>query len=318
MHDQCVQILKEYSDATAHTVKVPFKNKEEAELFTRIADEQNTITALQAIGRLDEANRVMVNTITLAMVSDNLHHIYEGLRCMEKRKSIVALNILRKPLLDSLVYLSWMLGDEPGFLEQFSKGEPELLAHKLIANHRGKIISQALEKTEINKLVDAEFITEALFNKKNPQSLQLAFQHSAHLITIQNIELETTPVNFNFIFKNPADDDVYEGLYLYLPTVLLYLSHVILGLFNRMRSMDEGAKTAFNLRSIMGHHLLDAEEGVDMVKSTLEELLANQVCGYCKSPLAITRHNAARLTMTETFRCTHCNRHNYFPLSWLF
>ena len=40
------------------------------------------------------------------MVSDCLHHVYKALRCLEKRKVIVALNLLRKPLTDKFLYLS--------------------------------------------------------------------------------------------------------------------------------------------------------------------------------------------------------------------
>ena len=53
-----------------------------------------------------------INTITIGMVSDCLHHIYEALRCMERRKVVVAFNLLRKPLkvaaLRALMYqLTW-------------------------------------------------------------------------------------------------------------------------------------------------------------------------------------------------------------------
>ena len=54
------------------------------------------------------------------MVSDCLHHLYEALCCMEKRKVIVAHNLLRKPLTDNLMYLSWMLGDEDAFYAAFT------------------------------------------------------------------------------------------------------------------------------------------------------------------------------------------------------
>jgi hypothetical protein len=51
----------------------------------------------------------------MALTSDFLHHVYEGLWCLEKRKIVVAFNVLRKPLKDNLTYLCWMLADPEDF-----------------------------------------------------------------------------------------------------------------------------------------------------------------------------------------------------------
>ena len=140
-----------------------------------------------------------------------------------------------------------------------------------------------------------------------------------HLITIKRIELRTSPENFNFIFKNPFDDDVYEWLYGHLPTLLLYLAHVILELFDRVKPMDEGAKMAFLARSTFGFHLVETEESAKSVLDALSLALSPRVrCGKCDAPLAVTSHNAARIVLTETFRCTRCQRVHYLPFSWFF
>lgn len=115
LHDQCVHVLKEYLAAEANLVTVKFKSKINAAQFQKIAASEDTIAALRKTGYSKEAKRVILNQITIAMVSDCLHHIYEALRCFEKRKSVVAFNLLRKPLKDNLIYLTWMLGDEDDF-----------------------------------------------------------------------------------------------------------------------------------------------------------------------------------------------------------
>jgi len=104
-------MLGEYEKAEAHVINFDFKDEDEATLFKAVADREDAVAALHAIGRPDEARRVVLNIVTLAMVSDCMHHVFEALRCMERRKFVVALNLLRKPLLDSLIFLSWMLGD---------------------------------------------------------------------------------------------------------------------------------------------------------------------------------------------------------------
>jgi hypothetical protein len=120
LHDESARILVEYEVAQAHVVTVKFRNKTELRLFNERADKEDPITAMRAGGYETQARRVILNKITMALVSDCQHHIYEPLRCLEKRKVIVALNLLRKPLTDSLLYLSWMLSDEDRFYHAFA------------------------------------------------------------------------------------------------------------------------------------------------------------------------------------------------------
>ena len=247
LHDECVRMLGQYEAARAHFVTVNFQSKVEASTFATLAKD-DSIAALRATGYPNEARRVVLNTITMAMVSDCLHHLFEALKCLEKRKSVVALNLLRKPLMDSLVYLSWMLGDEDAFYDTFASGDPEALTPRILGSRRQKIIAQALARTQIAELLEADFIWESIFDAGNAYGLYGLFQHAVHLITIQRIELRTSSENFNFIFKDPFDDDVYEDVYGHLPALLLYLSHVILALFDRVKPMDGGAKRALFVR----------------------------------------------------------------------
>jgi hypothetical protein len=131
--------------------------------------------------------------------------------------------------------------------------------------------------------------------------------------------VQTESENFNFIFKNQAEDDSYEGLYEVLPPVLLFLSHVILGLYNRMKSMDPGARTAVEVRTILGLYTLgDDTRWLDEAKRILDPLPTLLACPHCKERLALTRHNVARLLMRESFRCTRCRVVTPFPFSYLF
>jgi len=318
LHDESVRLLVEYEKAEAHLVSIKFANRQEARRFEKIA-ETDSIEALRAIGRHDEARRVILNTITMALVSDCLHHVYEALQCMEKRKSIVAFNLLRKPLMDNLLYLSWMLGDEDSFFSSFMEGNPELLSQKQLGNRRVEIVADALRQTALTSILDADFIVESIFEAKNVRGLYGAMQQAVHLITAQRIEVRTAPQNFNFVFKSHADNDVYDGVYELLPPLLLYLAHVVLGLFQRIKPMDEGAKSAFLFRTIHGLGLVgDADEmdGVCEILSTI--LLPHISCGYCDAPLSVTAHNAARILLTESCRCTSCRKTMGLPFSWFF
>lgn len=317
LHDECVRVLKEYEVAKAPVVTLKFKSRAEADAFQKLA-QQDSITALQGIGRHRHARKVILNQITMAMTSDCLHHIFEALRCFEKRKVIVGFNLLRKPLKDSLVYLSWMLADEEDFYANFSEGDPTRLSPKIIGNRRKEIFKSAIVKADLGNVIEANTLNEVLFDKTSSESFEPLFQHAVHLITIQNAELRTSPLNFNFIFKNMNDEDVYPGIYRWLPYILLYLSHVIMALFERIRPMDKGSRCAFQSRSLYGFALacdLNTEQCLGDLREIMGKLLK---CGHCGHPLKVTRRNGARLMMTESFRCTSCQRINPFPFAWAF
>ena len=277
----------------------------------------DSIEALNKIGRSDESRRVIINTITMAMVSDCLHHIYEALICFEKRKFVVGFNLLRKPLLDSLPYLSWVLCREDEFYNTFMSSKPEELTQSKLGNYRSDIFSECIELLGLNDYICADELIKILFKKSDKEGLYMYLQHAVHLVTVQNIELKTQPQNFNFIFKSPLSDDVYENLYDYLPYVMLYLSQVMLNLYNRMQKMDSGAWDAFQIRSTIGYliasHGLSAESSGQFSKA-----LSKVSCKHCDAPLKLTDYNFGKIILADSFRCSACKINNPFPFSWLF
>lgn len=317
LHDESARLLVEYEGAEAHVVSFKFRDKAEAKAFNKHAAKADPIAAMRIGGYETEARKVVLNQITMAMVSNCLHHIYESLRWLEKRKIIVSLNLLRKPLTDNLLYLSWMLGDENGFYHAFTKNSPRGITSNTLKGKRAEILSTALAITEVAEVLDAEFIDRTLFAQANPSGFQKLFQHAVHLITVQRVELETTPENFNFILKRHADDDLYDLIYDLLPQVLFYFSHVIFGLFERMAPPDDGAKSAFLVRSILGLYLVEGEENGSEATKRLACLTCVK-CPDCHSALKITSHNAARIVLTESYRCAGCRRVQPFPFSWIF
>lgn len=213
LHDAGVRLLVEYEAAGAGVVSFKFSDEAESQRYEMLSANEVVIAAMRAVGLEAETRRVILNQITMAMVSDCLHHIYEALRCLEKRKVVVALNLLRKPLTDNLLYLSWMLGDEDGFYSAFTTKSPKGITASILKGRRAEILSNALAKTDVTDVLEAEFIDRTLFEQANDSGFQKLFQHAVHLITAQRIELQTDPENFNFIFKKYTDDDLYELIY---------------------------------------------------------------------------------------------------------
>lgn len=317
LHDECARILVEYERAEAHNIRIQFHDKAAAVEFERLCDEQDTIAALRITGRDIVAQRVILNQLTMALVADCMHHIYEALHCLEKRKIVVALNLLRKPLTDNLLYLSWMFADETAFYDAFSADSPHSIKDSVLKAKRSEILKAAMEKTELSGALDWESIDEFLFDKSSDIGLQRLFQHAVHLVTVRHVALQTEPENLNFIFVNAMDDDTYQHIYLLLPCVMLFLSHVIIGLFTRIAEPEVGGKNAFKVRSMLGFSLLRGDEGIANAQEILAAL-TSLTCPYCGLALKLSRHNAARLLLSESYRCSSCRRISPFPFSWLF
>lgn len=70
LHDEAVRLLKQYEAAKASVVEIKFRGKRDAAAFARLQRDQDPVTVLRTIGYPTEAQRVVLNTITIAMVSD--------------------------------------------------------------------------------------------------------------------------------------------------------------------------------------------------------------------------------------------------------
>jgi len=319
LHDEIVRMLVEYEGANAHKIKFKFSSARERKRFEALAKTADPVSVLKALGRDTEARRVVLNTITMAMVSDCAHHIYESLRCFEKAKIIPGFNLLRKPLLDHLMYFTWMAADEDGFHAAFTSGDPNKITQKVLGNKRRELMQTAIDMTELSEVVRLDDLYSLLFDVTNPHGLYGLFQHAVHLVTVDRIEIKTAPENSNFIFSHPADHEVYRTLYASLPTALLYLTLVVMMLYQRIHPIDRGPKSALVFRAINGYRLLVGGAYAEAVESAISDALAPHVqCPDCKVGLKVTRSNAANLLLADCYQCTACRRKQLFPFSWMF
>ena len=318
LHDECVRAFEEYAETDAYSVKVEFKRTTDANRFAEIANGSDTLEALQKLGYGNAARKVILNTVTMAIVSDCLLHVYEALTCLERRKVVVALNLLRKPLKDSLLYLMWMYSRPDEFYDEFMKGNPEELSQTRLGNIRESLFLDAIRKLDANAIFDAKSLNEIIFDRNNPDGLEGYFQHAVHLVTVKYDVTRTAPQNFNFIFKSPADDDIYETIYRYLPYILCFLSYIIIELLDEVKSMDKGAKLAFRIRALLGMHLIEDTKYNYSIQVLKDTLGSDIVCPNCRADMKITRYNATKILLTETFRCANCRQIHSLPFSYLF
>ena len=60
-------MLVEYETAGVNTVSVKFSKKKDAKKFEALAESENALSAMRQLGLHNEARRVVLNTITIAM-----------------------------------------------------------------------------------------------------------------------------------------------------------------------------------------------------------------------------------------------------------
>ena len=306
LHDECVRALHEYENARAHWETIEFQHPDHGDEFHDLVAKADAVGALRELGYQDAAKRVVLNTIRMAMISDCLHHVYEALHCFEKRKVIVGFNLLRKPLTENLLYLSWMYGQEDDFYSHFTEGSPRTLTLQVLGKKRKEIYSAATNGLRHAYMFDPEALESKINNKRDSYGFQMLFQHAVHLVTTWKPEIETGTESFNFIFKNPFDNDVYDFLYGNLPIVLLFLSHVIMELFDRMKNMDELSKHLFETRTVVAYQLIAGEDKARALSTFEEMLCVRPICAGCSREGKTTAYNALRMLLRSEFRCTFC------------
>jgi len=123
----------------------------------------------------------------------------------------------------------------------------------VLGKKRREIYSAAINCLGHYYMFDPVVLENTINNKENSNGFQILFQRAVHLVTTWHPQIQTETENFNFIFKNPFDDDVFDFLYERLPIILLLLSHVIIELFDRMQKMDELSKHLFEIRTVMAY-----------------------------------------------------------------
>ncbi len=315
LHDVMVSLLREAEAHRVSVVKYTFKDAAEAEAFEKRDD---PISFFIESGRRDLASQITLNQVTLALYADLLHFLHDALKALEKRKFAVAFTLLRKPLKQNLMFATWMCADEQDFFTQLERSPADYMEEKdLPKDRRIELLKKSIERIENPSLFNAELLYGILFDKNSERSLAPLFDKAAHLVTSRGRLMKTEELNLNFIFKNPADDDVYQTIYLGLAYVLIYLVLLQIALYSRMRTIEKNFADWFLLTSLGAYQCIFGQGPSSLVRiinKTLSEFL---VCPHCRTNTTIRKVDAARFFVTETLRCQHCELDHHFPLFWL-
>lgn len=317
LHDQVLALLVQYEQSGAHRWVI--------EAFAKaLADSDARDTEIDILGFLKQQALVrfyqhhIVSHLVLGLTSDMLHFIYESLKCFEKRKFAVGFALLRKPLKENLLFLSWLLGDEEDFISRFEKNNYTTL-NGVTPERRLQIVEGAIARLATKEAFAADLLDNMLFSKTHEKSFEPTWQRATHLITSQGALLRTEDLNINFIFHDVASDELYGLLYSNLPYVMLYAMQVALECFGRILRSNEHTTSHLILSSLGVFECLFERKKRSGITAMLGRYLKPFLkCIHCSAPLKLTRDNAIAMYLQEILICQKCGLSSPFPLYWLF
>ena len=308
LHDLMAARLKEVEESRAHHVRV-FLDPDE---ISRV--ETGSVPLLHLLsqsGRQDKERRIAINHISVSLFADMLHFIFEGLRALEKRKFTVALCLLRKPFRDGMLISARMCADEELFMDTFANNVSELTKH----DDREYVIDKALKICRASFLTSSEHILNSFFEKKLDSGLAKYFDMATHYVTNYNLTA-TDNYNINFIFKNPKDTDIYEGVYEQVARGLLFFNMMQIELYGRMSSETFPGHFNWVVLTWMAIYEAIFIPGPCAFARMFNSILSKCFqCKRCSNPIRILKADVPRLCVLDKFVCRKCKTSNEIPLT---
>lgn len=266
--------------------------------------------------------KIVVPHLFFSILRDLSHYLRESLSCAERGKVTVAFTLARKPLQDSIFYLSWLLVDSQGFVEKLQYEEPE---NYDVSKLKGKqdyvktLFSSAIDIITKKKdlfgyselIIDSDLLYDVLFNRKAPNSLTSAFDKSIHLVT-NNRNYRTEKNNLNFIFADDKIWDDYWGLYYdKIPYVLLYIVEVVTSIFENTFEVDSDICEYNSLiRQLKTVYELGDEEHTKAIEPYFEILFDNESldmwCDNCGNKFDFDVPLKNEIKSDYLFSCKKC------------
>ncbi|MES2927014.1 MAG: hypothetical protein V4843_09360 [Pseudomonadota bacterium] len=316
LHDQMVQLLIQYEESGAHNLVLDAIRRALADSGVTHFD-VDPLQLLKERDLVQPYRHLIVSHLTLGLTSDMLHFIFEALTCFEKRKFAVGFALLRKPLKENLLFLSWLLADEDDFITRFESNTSSTM-NGVQPERRVEILSAAVSRLAVKDAFAGDFLNDLIFSKSHERSFEPLWQRASHLVTSQGSQLRTEDLNINFIFHDARSDHLFELLYENLPYLLLYAVQVSLECFAKISRSNEQTASHLVLSTLGCFEALFANGRDKPVTKLLSESLRPFLkCVHCKAPLRLHRANAAQMYLRETLTCNRCNLTSSFPLYWI-
>jgi len=317
LHDQLANLLIQYENNGVQDTVVKsiinFVSKNNLEF-----EELNIVNIIKKIGNNEPYKHHILSHVIMALASDMLHFLYESLKCFEKHKLSVAFSLLRKPLKEHLLFLSWVLADEDDFLNRFEKNNYKTLSD---TNKEKQlyILKEAAKKVAIPEMFDYELIWNIIYSKNQKNGFEPTWQRATHLVTYMGKYQKTEDYNINFIFENTITDGYYhEFVYSKLPYILMFLTQITLECFNRLHPLHNKTIDHLILTTLGCYESLYLDGRKQSIARLFKKTLKDFIkCIHCGVDLQIKKKHAPLFFLAERLYCEHCNLITEFPLYWL-
>lgn len=314
LHDLILHLLVEVENLQIRSGKFEISRSDQAIVQDQFED---FLDYLLKSDHRTQASRMLLNHVMVALVSDFLSFVYEGLIALSKRKFSVGFSLLRKPFKENLLHLSWMLADTAEYFEKFESSPATLMeSRKTDQVARVKIIECAIENCFIKDVFNAELLEKIIYDKNYDAGLASLFDKATHLVTGARA-IRTEPLNLNFIFKDPRDNDIFESTYSSISLILMYAFAILSSELEKITPIDTSYVRRRLLIAFMVYQSLFLK-GPPKVYKTLEKALGGLVkCPVCKSRYKAKKAAVPRLLISERFVCPDCSSDVSFPILWL-
>lgn len=313
VHDRMLDVLNQCEAAQVANFQVTLSEADREDLDRS----SNPIAFLVEKGRLDQARQIVARQVVIPLFADMLHFIHEALKALEKRKYTVALSLMRKAFKYDLLFAAWVVADEDDFTTRMASPADALDDRSITAERRKQILQQAASELGRPVVIDGGEIYALTFDRDDPESLAPLFDMAAHLVTSHRA-YRTEGYNLNFIFKNPEEVDLYDGVYPRIAYLLLFVYMLELKAFGRMRPLPDwydawAESTTFGAYGSLQDPPMSAY--LDVVLDVYESSFR---CVVCLKRIAVLPAEAWKLFLNEVVTCGECGSEQQVPLFWLF
>lgn len=315
LHDSILQALVEYDQSGAHNwVTDAFESMLKGH---PIGGEFDILKFMKEKNLIELYKHHLLSHLVLALVGDMLNFIYESFEAFEKRKFSVGWALLRKPLKENLLFLSWILSNEDEFIKNFESDNYKTL-NNLKKDKKIEIFDGAIKKIPNSNAFDSELLWNHIYSKNHSTGFEPTWQRATHLITSHGDLLKTEDYSINLIFENPNNDHYYELLYSRLPYVMIYLSSVAFESFNRILKMNEHTYNHMAIVTMGCYEALFMSNRRPLLIASLNKGLKPFLkCIHCQSVIKINKKNAPAMYIRDQLICDKCGLQSAFPFYWL-
>lgn len=266
---------------------------------------------------LPQAKDPTVNDISLALMADFLEFTHTSFAAFERRLFAPGYANLRKPLQENLLLLMWICADDEDFLRRFlNDPSKDFKQMESDAKLRSEIYEKA-SSSGVSSRFDFSTIEKMIYDKSFDNGLACPMTKAIHLYTGHHA-LRTEDMNFNWIFKNRQENDVYDTGYYGIAIVYLHVYEIIYHVCHRIAEPTKNLKAWLDVVLWSCFEAIFIKDYPATFKLFAEQLSHHLRCMHCAEKFEFNVENLPRFLMMEQITCASCGEHQNFPLYWLF